>query len=627
MISLFEAHNARFSDLKTIGATFVLRKNSFDLICKGRNTLVLGPRGSGKTTLLKMIKIGAQIAASSSQENFKALKGIDYYPVYLNADRQFELLTDGIDFEKNTTAEHLKPIAKTLTAIRTQFSLLDTFEEMADPRTENCPTVSHLYNPVSREEEYEFCKILELAWNLREDIGTLKELRAHLSGRIDNINTAVYGYSIFPDKPELLLKISDYFTDPISVTNSFVKSFDSIFPKKSKRWCLCIDELEIMPDELQKYFFLNLRSTDTSVLLKVATSPFTSAFSEFYRPSATTPSDGHDYDPVNLSESQKKDSVRFTRKLVGELIKREGLPGSTQPKTILGTAPVTEESDKAPYASPNGAHYKRFKDLAAKDSHFNGYLRKHGIDLKQVGALTEDRRAANIRQAIWQVALRLEYGSHQLFTTKHGTKQRSTSKKSLSHMYTGADSLLTMCEGNPRITIGLFSVLISEYINSGKQVIPRPKQAELLEITIVKYLSLLSAIPLKFSKRKKSIGSIVTLLEMIGDYCEEDNLKGEFKPESLSTFRVNDEIDPKTIDALGNAINQGAFIMIEDKDKRRTYGDLRGARLRLSYLLCPRYKLPLTYGRVVGLNKILNSKSGEESSSTLRIRDLFVDGN
>lgn len=624
MKSLFEAHNARFIDFKTVGSTFVLRKGVFKLICKDHNTLILGSRGSGKTTLLKAIKINAQIA-SSGKDNFQALKEINYYPVYLNADRQFELLTDGINYDSESKNNNLLPIAKALMAIRTQFAFLDTFEEMSDARTENSPTVSHLYNPVSRKEEFEFCKLLETAWNLNDDIGTLKELRAHLSSRIDEINTAVYSYSICPSDPNHLLNISTYFTDPLSVADAFIRCFNSLFNNNVKKWCLCVDELEIMPDNLQKYFFVNLRSTDTAIILKIATSPFTSAFSEFYHPSATTPSDGHDYDNINLSGADKNENIQFTKKLIGELLKRGGLPGSTQPKTILGTSPITEVSQNDPYSAPNGAHYKRFKTLASKDSDFNRYLKKHNVGLDEVGELAESKRAAIIRQAIWQVALRLEFGAYQKNSRSSGAKNRQTSKKALPTIYTGADSILTMCEGNPRVIIGLFNALLTEYKDNNARKVPAHKQVSLLEMTIAKYLSLLSAIPMHFPTKKRSLGSIVTLLEMIGTYCEQENLKGVFKPEPMSTFRINDDIDPKTIDALGNAINQGAFIMIEDKDKRRNYGDLRGARLRLSYLLCPRYKLPLTYGRSISLNKILNAKAGKEDPNTLRMKDLFFD--
>lgn len=626
MSTLFEAHNARFADLKTVGSTFVLRKEAFKTICRGNNTLLLGPRGSGKTTLFKMMKIGAQVA-SESAENYQTLKGIDFYPVYLSADRQFELLTGGIDSSKESNAAFLGPISKTLTAIRTQFALLDTLEEMRNPRTENNKKVSHLFVTISRRSEFDLCKLLQNSWNIDEDIGTIKELRSHLSKRIDNINSAVYSFTIFPDDRSHVLAISRYFTDPISISEAFIRSFDDTFPERKKRWCLCVDELEIMPESLQKYFFLSLRSTDSSLVLKVATSPFTQAFSEFYNPTAKTPSDGNDYDSVNLSDPHKSGTMRFTRKLVGELLHRHKLPGSVNPITILGKSPITDENNSkqdSAYAAPDGAHYKRFDKLSSIDPSFKAFLRLRQVNLSSVDALTEGTRAASVRQAIWQVALRLEFGAHQEFKSKSGKLMRQPPKKRISDVYTGSTAILTMCEGNPRITIGLFNVLISEFIRLGKKKVPLETQAALVETTIAKYLSLLSAIPIELPGMKNKASSIVTLLGRVAKYCENNNITGNFKPEALSTIRINDDSHPALIEALGNAINQGAFVMIEDAEKQKSYGDLRGARLRLSYLLCPKYKLPLTYGRTVLLNDAISGKSVYRNENALRVRDLFI---
>ncbi|WLA66008.1 hypothetical protein QNN01_03820 [Bradyrhizobium diazoefficiens] len=63
----------------------------------------------------------------------------------------------------------------------------------------------------------------------------------------------------------------------------------------------------------------------------------------------------------------------------------------------------------------------------------------------------------------------------------------------MADIYLGYDSLLTMCEGNPRITISLMRPLVRRYFGTSK-VIPFEDQAALVEETIAKYVSLLSTI-------------------------------------------------------------------------------------------------------------------------------------
>ena len=624
MSTLFENYNARFSDLKTVGSTFVLREREFVEICGVGNTLILGPRGSGKTTLLKMMKIGAQIA-SKFPENYETLKSINYRPVYLQADRLFEALTKGIVPNERKFSPALASLSRSLTAIRTRFAFLDTLSEIVDPRTQATPVVSHQYVEMSRAQEVELCKLLCRAWIIRDDVINLKELRASLSGQIERINVVLDASMRLPGNNDTQNAVSSLISDPISSAIAFIDSFESVFPNKMRQWALCVDELEIMPDDLQQYFYLNLRSTDHRLILKIATSPFTAAFSVF---DSGSPMDNNDYISVNLSDAKKKDSIKFTRRLVAEIVRRDGFSGSVNAKTILGKSPVTEENFNqagrdGPYSAPRGAHYQRFKRLAEIDEGFREYLLRTEVNIEKLDTLEEASRAAKARQAIWQVALRLEYGANQAFRSSTEGRKRRNPRKKLSAIYAGADSMLAMCEGNPRITIGLFRTILREFRSNGEKKVSLSAQSAVLETTIAKYLSLLSAIPIRMGSHDNRNASVVTLLEKIGDVFGKANLVGNFSPESMSTLIVSEDLPADLVEALGAAINQGAFVMIEDKYRRRTYGRLQGARLRLSYLLCPRYRLPLTYGRSTSLKGIVSSKSRVSKPDSISMNDLF----
>jgi energy-coupling factor transporter ATP-binding protein EcfA2 len=624
MSALFEDYNARFSDLRTVGATFVLREKAFKSICGTGNTLILGPRGSGKTTLLKMMKISAQIAAKPTV-NFLTLKSIKYRPVYLSADRLFEALTKGVDSENSEFGPILSSISKTLAAIRIKFSFLDTFAEMTDERTNLTPVVSHHFVGLTRTLEVEFCKLLCKTWEIEGDVINIKELRASLFTQISAINRLLDSYTSPSTRSESASLANKLFVDPITSAISFIDCFDSVFPASGKQWALCVDELEIMPHDLQDYFYMNLRSTDHRLLLKIATSPFTSAFSAF---DSASPMDNNDYTSVNLSDAKKSESIKFTRQLVSEMVKREGHPGSLSVQAILGKSPITEENSdqkgsEGPYSSPRGAHYQRFRKLAGIDENFSAYLDRNQVNLEELDSLDESSRASKARQAIWQVALRLEHGANQKFRAMGVAKNRQNSRKTISSIYMGAESFLAMCEGNPRVTMGMFRTVLEKFRSNGSKVVSKSAQSEIIESTIAKYLSLLSAIALPLNKNKRHNSSVVTLLELIGEYCASQNLSGIFSPEPLSTFIVDDNLPVDIIKSFGAAINQGAFVMIEDKEKRKSYGRLQGARMRLSYLLCPRYKLPLTFGRSVPIQKILTAKKRGGTEATIRIKDLF----
>jgi hypothetical protein len=118
--------------------------------------------------------------------------------------------------------------------------------------------------------------------------------------------------------------------------------------------------------------------------------------------------------------------------------------------------------------------------------------------------------------------------------------------------------------------------------------------------------------------------SIVSLLDIIGQYFTQEILGQEFKPDPVLTFRLDSLVSDRIRGLVGVAVNQGALVVIPDRQPREP-GSLKGARLRLSYLLGPHYKLPPIKGRDIALSTIIrrHSRPPEVGGEQLLLDSLF----
>jgi hypothetical protein len=95
-----------------------------------------------------------------------------------------------------------------------------------------------------------------------------------------------------------------------------------------------------------------------------------------------------------------------------------------------------------------------------------------------------------------------------------------------------------------------------------------------------------------------------------------------FKTEPALSFVVDNKVTEQEVSAIGAALNQGAFVFIPSQESEHCMGDIRNKRFRISYLLCPRYRLPLMYGQPVILSNILRSQ-GVVGGDQFTLSDLY----
>ena len=189
-------------------------------------------------------------------------------------------------------------------------------------------------------------------------------------------------------------------------------------------------------------------------------------------------------------------------------------------------------------------------------------------------------------------------------------------------MYTGLESLLTICEGNPRWVIGILRPQILRYKrllqHGNRRALDRAYQARQILKVIGRYRALLGTIPLKGGKHGAR-ASVLRLVDQIGNYMFRDVVLGQFKPEPVLSFVVDKNVTSSQIEALGIAVNQGAFVLVPSRKGDTTAGTILNSRFRMSYLLAPDFQLPLTYGAQISLSTILQKPP---SPNQMRLEDL-----
>jgi hypothetical protein len=300
------------------------------------------------------------------------------------------------------------------------------------------------------------------------------------------------------------------------------------------------------------------------------------------------------------------------------LLKEAGIDAS--PQTLLGISrfepsrPQDRSSKKGPYAK-GGERYNALKRLQDEDPAFAAYLARRNIQLEEADNISEEARA-EIRKLIQIAEIRREFGATNIMQTPGGTITRYRSRKRIGDLYTGAESLLTISDGNPRWLIGLMRPLLDQARRTHQ--VSRSAQARSISTAIARFLSLLTTIPFPYGAQRET--PITNIVDHIGLFFFEDITRVDFKTEPALSFVVDSHISDAELNAIGAALNQGAFVFIPSQSHEHCTGDIRNKRFRISYLLCPRYKLPLMYGQPVALSRILRSKS---SSTQYTLRDLF----
>jgi len=617
--SIFETFNARHLPAEKVAATFVPPDSSFQKLATNSNHILVGPRGSGKTTLLKMLTLPA-LAEWKPFDRVTVLPKVDFIGVFIPTDKAWRSQLGMKKFKKDAQYTSVGSVAFTTHVLR---SIISTFRSIQSlDRHAKSKGITSIPNALSADQEVELCGLIAEIWKLDLRIKNLSGISLALRARLADIKFNVAAISRSEDQEGALLDLLPYATLDYRECIKFgIEAFETISKSKEHTWALLFDEFEMAPKFIQEEVLGRLRADEAgNIISKVALAPFNQNFNNSIKQNENSPR--NDYEVIDLTYPRKKASEQFTKKLFEmNLVDRDMEIES--PLAALGKSDfVFEDEDETPRYDEDGKLYDKYMSLVNIDDSFKSYLKKTGLVLNNWDKLSDSEKA-QVRKLRSIVITREYYRSKSAKSNKKPTK----ATRKIETLYTGAPTILSLCEGNPRIFIGMMSPIFNELQRtrqrSKKAKVPKSVQATQVKYSVNTFRSLLKTIAYDGDTVGNPKG-MLRILDEIGHYFHQNCVVSEFRPQPHLTFTIPANIPTHTLEVITRALNMGAIIYVPDKGADPFLSSLKGKRFRLSYLMSAYYRLPITMSSSISLGKIL-SKYQDKGPDNLGQVDLFDD--
>lgn len=592
--SLFESINARALTPEQVGESFVFATHFERLTTRG-HTVMVGPRGSGKTTLLKMLQLPA-LEVWGGKRASGIRERIDFASVFIPTDLVWKAQIEG-DSAISDVPNHRELALLGTAAFNNHIltALLNTVEHRA--RLSRKSSLERFAIHLDRDDEAELSAALGHSFRLDQRILRLSALRSALSQRMEEIGLLRRRLNR-TGRFEPSSAIEDLIDlDFLATAGSVVSAVSSMPGAQPVRWALCFDELELCPQEIRHSLLQLLRSTDNRFLFKYAMSPYDDEVSSFEVIGSAQA--GHDFEVINLTHGRRRHLDAFSRDLVERLLATRGV-GSNAPPGIFGRSitadQVRNNRSPIPYA-PGSTQHQVISRLAEEDPTFAQYLATHSIDDDVLDA-DPAKLHKYLRKVIHYIAIRDAYR-----VRAPGGVPRHNSLLP----YSGVPLLYALCEGNPRLLIGVVNSMLPA--SESKSVSPEA-QAGVYKEAIARLRSLLRTIGaegIELPDRREAM-PLLDFLDRIGQYFRRAVLDMPFTADPPGSFVVDEAAMEKYAPLIGQALNAGAIVHVSEAAARvlRDNSDLVGERFRLSYLLGAYHHLPLRLDRPVTLSRVMD---------------------
>jgi hypothetical protein len=597
---VFPAFNAKLMRVEEIVDSFV-PSDLFNPAIGVSHSLIMGPRGSGKTTLLKMLSVDflrrwrhpdAEVWRQSATFN-----GI-FLPadiVWAEAARE--------NRSKKLDDNAIKAYSESLFCMSLLIAAIDAFEVKVI-READLEAVDYGHFPCAVEKIRTAVASLSKLWQLDASETTFTGLRNAVLLRLMTLQS--YIRNLEPNANLHVAVINEkfpFFTfDPHTLLEASIKAFDTDIGDKDGLWALLVDEMEIVPPDIQRGILNRFRSGSKKLMYKVAVVPCTLEV-DATLDSMMQANSKNDFERVSLWYSKKNLAKNFSNSLFKAWLKRQKLDESISPYELLGKSLIGDEENEE---NQQGNFEAIFNSLKDKDDSFRSYVDRRQIDVTDLQPKSNTQLRPEIRKIKPTVAMR-----EAMLRSESGDL---TSKKSMAEFYSGWDAIMSICEGNPRwlnaYLSGLYSSSMTDLTSGKTKKISQASQALEVKKCANAYAAMLGSI----ARRDPMVGfstdqNVFKLLDSIGEQFKNILYKQPFTPEPALSFVVDLDISSDEEAALKIALNHGAIVYADElKSGTVEFQTLKQKRFRLTYLLATNYALILRLHKEISLKQLLSLK-------------------
>jgi len=404
------------------------------------------------------------------------------------------------------------------------------------------------------------------------------------------------------------------FSDFLAPLHNAVVCFREVVCTADIPWCLCFDELELAHDDTRNLLFTYLRGSDPIFYFKLATVPFIRDISAFQSKTAPTPQ--HDFSVVELWNVKKDQSDQFMYQLANSALKQQLANSPLKQKglndasieTVLGNSleyRIESNQTNRSY-SRKSAFFSYFLALADTDPTFRRYLEEREIGVHDFFQMSEERRAAIFRKVQNIVVLRSAFRPTPREANVRPGRTVSRRRSSRGFIYSGAQTIVQLCDNNPRFLLAILSPLIKEFEKTQTRVKPEIQLEAVSQVSQQLWSVLKGEAIFPPHAGIKSVGE---LIRRLGRFFEAEIHTEPFNGDPVLSFTLPPTAPSSLIEAVGYGIREGALLLGGEYTGSYLRDGLGEKRVRLAYLFAPDFLLPLMLGRARHVEAMLRPRT------------------
>jgi hypothetical protein len=559
--SQYSAFNARLLDPEDVARLFVPTPD-FSALVKMQHCLLMGPRGCGKTTLLKMLTRRAQIVWKKeripSEPDLASYPTPDFEAIYIPSDIRWS-------YELQTLAED--SFSNPLLQERVQRCMI-SFSSLS----EACNVFESLLgNHIKAQAK--FLSALIDNFEMSGVVPSFAEVRL----KCLSVNQSIRRCLVRRDSASLLRMVDGMAPPVVGHAFDTLERACSVFEEyapagvRPKKWGFCFDELEIGPDWLKRELLSSLRSVRQNFLLKLTWSPvlpLDPTQKQEFR---------HDYTIIKLWHAHAESARPFCKEFATRVIRTVVRNAKITPRQLLGSSEFARDDETDDAYAQGSANWKEMVELATWDKSFRDYIANHKMDPMNPVAQSVDDRDRVLRKVKPIALIRSAY-------------QRSIGGRSRKKhlLYSGEEAVYAMSEGNPRQLAGILSDILDRRPvrrSDSDEPIDRRIQADVLSEVSVRFLTGIKTYPVPFKADYRL--SLAGIVDEFGKFLNYELVGKTFTADPIGSFVVDQKVDQRVVREIEIGLLIGAFVSV-GKDPPAS---VTGARIRLSYMLSPHYRL------------------------------------